>query len=119
MVVCVVGDGGDSHWLGYSRSDLLLSLSERMNERIPPPCCFPPEWACSTTARTFFIYPSAFPAGARESELLSPLPRAAGADFTRATIFPHRRYWGAAFCFPHSVVPTTQMCPDRQTFPSR
>ena len=30
MVVCVVGDGSDRRWLGHSRSDLLLSLSEHM-----------------------------------------------------------------------------------------
>jgi hypothetical protein len=27
----VLGDGGDRRWLGHSRSDLLLLLSERMS----------------------------------------------------------------------------------------
>ncbi|KAI9449635.1 ARM repeat-containing protein [Lactarius psammicola] len=36
--------------------------------------------------QNFLIYPSAFPAGVRESELLSPFPQVAGADYTHVHI---------------------------------
>jgi hypothetical protein len=54
--------------------------------------------------QNFLIYPSAFPAGARESELFSTaLPRLTLTD----SLFPHLHYrWAALCCDPDVPVPT-------------
>ena len=94
MAFCVVGNGGHRRWLGYPRSGWLF-YSPYQNE-----------WADDPTGmgllyygQNFLIYPSAFPAGARESEHLSPTP--------------HSRRWLRMRPLP------TQTCPSQPTFPSR
>ena len=84
MAFCVVGNGGHRRWLGYPRSGWLF-YSPYQNE-----------WADDPTGmgllyygQNFLIYPSAFPAGARESEHFCLL-RTAGADYACGHSQPRR-----------------------------